>query len=124
MLRECARVLVPGGRIALLSIHVSPDLSEEDQRRAVELGPTMGASSEPLPDLLKSAGFVEVVEIDRTEAFAQTCETILRIRDELDARLRSEEGDEAFEVELTKKRNMLEGIQAGLLRRSLLTARV
>lgn len=108
----------------MLSIHVSPGLTEEHQRRAVELGPAMGASHEPLPDLLQSAGFVEVVEVDRTEAFAQTCETILRIRDELRERLRREEGDEAFEVEVTKKRNMLEGIQSGLLRRSLLTARV
>ena len=108
----------------MLSIHMSPCLSAEDERRAVELGPAMGASNEPLPDLLRSAGFVEVVEVDRTEAFAQTCASILRIRGELQVGLRSEEGDEAFEEELTKKRNMLEGIQTGLLRRSLLTARV
>ena len=59
---------------------------------------------------------------DVTPGFRATCQAILRARGEFADALRVAEGHEAFEEEQQKKRRMLDGIDAGLLLRSLIVA--
>lgn len=119
MLRECQRVLKPGGRIAGYVIHISRGLTKAQVAQASELGPgEVGASGSP-EELLHQAGFGVLVVRDVTDNFRATCAALLRARRGLAHELRAEEGDEAFDQELRAKEAMLEGIDGGLLQRSL-----
>lgn len=123
MLRECSRVLVPGGRMAAYVIQTAPGLGASDAERAAELGPSMVESSESVEELMALVGFDDVHVGDVTDALARTCEMILGFRELMAAELRSEEGDTAFEEERAKKEGMLEGVRRGLLRRTLVFGR-
>ena len=57
LIRECARVLRPGGRMAFLSIHPAADLTPSERRRASRDGPVHVALSRPHRELLARAGF-------------------------------------------------------------------
>ena len=122
MLRECYRVLEPGGRIVGYVIHTPDGLSRGDKQRASELGPS-DVCAEALPEgLIGSAGFSVIRQEDVTAGFRTTCLAILQARSKLEDALRVEEGPEVYEEEQQKKRTMLEGIDAGLLLRCLIVA--
>ena len=122
MMRECHRVLEPGGRMAGYVIHTPVVLSEGDMAKADELGPSNSSATKSPADLARSAALSEIQQEDVTAHFRVTCEAILRARIELEETLRVEEGWEVFEEEQQKTRNMLLGIDQGLLLRSLIVA--
>ena len=122
MLRECHRVLKPGGRIAGYVIHTPVGLSQRDMVTAGELGPSEVAAAMSIADMARSAGLSVVRQEDVTSDFRITCVSFLRARSELEEGLRVEEGPEAFEEEQQSKRSMLLGIDRGLLLRSLIVA--
>ena len=122
MLRECRRVLTPGGRIAGYVIHTPAGLTAAQERRATQLGPP-DVTAPASPDVLsRSAGLTDVVAVDVTEAFRETCAALGAAREELEEELRAEEGDEFYEEERRKKDAMLRGIDEGWLCRSLVVA--
>ncbi len=122
MLRECHRVLKPGGRIAGYTIHTPDGLSRGDKQRAAELGPSEVGAAAPLEDLARSAGLSVMLQEDVTAGFRATCDAIIQARTQLEDALCVEEGHEVYEEEQQKKRSMLGGIDEGLLFRSLLVA--
>ncbi len=103
-------------------IHTPKGLSATAQRRANELGPSATAAAASPDDLARSVGFSVILVEDVTPLFRTTCEAILRARGEVEDELRVAEGPHAFEEEQQKKRRMLEGIDEGLLLRSLVVA--
>jgi hypothetical protein len=109
--------------MAAYVIRTGPDLSASDAALAGELGPSMVGSTEPVEDLMASAGFDDVQARDVTDALARSCETILAFREVMEAELRAEEGDAAFEEERATKEGMLEAVRRGLLRRTLIVGR-
>ena len=109
-----------GGRLAYYVIHVTPNLSPRDYRRASKLGPPEVGSQRDSVTLMETAGFVDVVQIDVTEEFLRTCRALQDVSRRYSAQLRQEEGESAFEEEQAKTRCNMEGIETGLLRRSLL----
>ena len=120
MLRECHRVLIPGGRIAGYVIHTSPRLSPALLARAAELGPGDVVAAALPEELMSRVGFEVTAASDVTESFRVTCAALFRARQQLADQLRLQEGDELFENELRTKEAMLEGIDEGLLRRTLI----
>ena len=116
-------MLRPGGLLAALSITLPSDLGPGERALAVELGPAFADGEAPLAELLRRAGFKEVSESDRSEAYAEACAAIVRERGALEAALRAEEGDELFEAEVERKRRQVEAIRSGVLRRVLVTGR-
>ncbi len=111
-----------GGRIAGYVIHTPQGLRREDECRAAELGPSAVAAPALPEDLATSVGFSVIRREDVTAHFRMTCEAIVRARTELEDALRAEEGDEGYEEEQQDKRGMLQGIDEGLLLRSLIVA--
>ena len=65
-------VFRPGGRIAFYTIFVPPGLTGRDRRRASRAGPPAVAGSSAYRNLLRSARFVEVDEVDVTAAYLDT----------------------------------------------------
>ena len=80
------------------------------------------ACAVPNVELLDRAGFVDIVELDRTAAFAATSETYLnefeRHRDAVVGLI----GASEFEQRQRERRVQLRAVRDGLLRRSLLIA--
>ena len=122
MLRECNRVLKPGGRIAGYVIHIPAGVTEAQERRAAELGPSDVTAPASPEALTLAAGLTIVVTEDVTDAFRVTCAALAAARRDLEDELRADEGDDFYEEERRKKNAMLKGIDEGILRRSLVVA--
>ena len=123
MLRECARVLKPGGILAGYLIHTTPGLSDAEEELACELGPSSVSGASSPHALFKEAGLELVTCEDLTEDFRKTCRALGSARDALEVELREAEGDEIYEEERRKEVDMRRGMDGGLLVRSLLVAR-
>ena len=118
MLRECHRVLKAGGSLAGYTIHMPPGLSEQDLDRANELGPAfLGGWEDPATEA-ERAGFGIVKTLDVTARFRESDLAWLAGLEDREEVLREELGDEDYEHEVERKGSIVEGIDAGLLRRS------
>lgn len=124
MLRATHRLLRPGGRTALLTIHLPPDLSPEQRRRAVAAGPAAVATRSPgYPQLLRSAGFVDVEQHDVTASYRRTLRRWIDEARHRENDLARDELPGAFAERLAEHTVTLAAVEEGLLRRSLLVAR-
>jgi hypothetical protein len=115
-------VLRPGGRIAFYTIAVTPGLRADDHRRAVRCGPPEVRTRSDYLSLLRSAGFVELDEVDVTADYLDTARGWLRHGQEFEAGLAALETPGAFAGKLARRREAIAVIEAGHLRRSLLVA--
>ncbi len=122
MLRECHRVLKPGGRIAGYVIHTPAGLGAADEQRACELGPDQVTGAALPEDLTREAGFSDVIREDVTGQFRATVEAMLRAARRWAPELRAEQGDEQYAAGCERGEAKLIGIREGLLLRSLVTA--
>ena len=122
MLRALRRLLRPGGRIALTTIYVTPGLPPAVRRRAHRSGPRAVASRAGQSDLLASAGFVDVTEVDLTREFAVTGRAWMDQWELHVDELIELEGAAAFAERQRDRRVQLRAIEDGLLRRGLFAA--
>lgn len=104
-------------------IHTPAGLSQDDKDLADELGPSK-VSGVDTPEVLATlVGFsIEATE-DVTAELKATAQAILDARSRFEDELRSAEGDEFFEEEQIKKTGIVDGVERGLLLRSLVCAR-
>jgi len=77
----------------------------------------------PLEELVGLAGLEVVEVVDLTDEFAETIRVMTEQLRADEALLRREEGAAGYEDEVGKKQRMMEGIERGLLRRTLVVAR-
>jgi ubiquinone/menaquinone biosynthesis C-methylase UbiE len=122
LIRECARVLRLGGRMAFLSIHPAADLTPSERRRASRDGPIHVALSRPHPELLARAGFLDTAEYDLTEEFAAVSQNWIDQWDLHRADMEALWGPDAYEERQRERQAQLRATQLGLLRRSLVSA--
>ena len=122
MLRECHRVVKPGGRIAGYVIHTPAGLGAVDEQRACELGPDHVTGAASPEALTREAGFSHVTREDVTGQFRTTVEAMLRAARQWEPELRAEQGDEEYAAGCERGEAKLIGIREGLLLRSLVTA--
>ena len=123
MLRACKRLLRPAGRIAFYTIFIAPGLSEAAYRRAARAGPSAVTSRRrEQVDLLRSAGFAAVREIDVTAAFLRATRAWHEARARYAGQLSQAEGEGSFRERQRDYHLQARAIEAGLLRRSLFVA--
>ena len=97
-------------------------MTEAQERRATELGPSEVVAPSSFEALTQAAGLTLLLTEDVTEAFRSTCAALAAARRNLENELRIDEGDDFYEEERRKKDAMLQGIDEGILRRSLVVA--
>lgn len=107
--------------MAFLTISLGPDLSAREHRRAVRAGPPAVSGREDSATLLRRAGFEAVSVTDVTDQYLHTARGGLLARDRLRDRLVQDDGA-AFERDQRRRRSAVAAIEAGWLRRQLLTA--
>ncbi len=122
MLRACRRVLRPDGRMAFHVIFVASGLSEGDTARAGGAGPPYVSAAGSYADLLASAGFGEIDELDVTDEYWVTAEAWLRESAGAATQLEEIFGAKEFRQRQQEREETLAAIEGGLLRRSLFAA--
>ncbi len=122
MLRACRRVLRPSGRIAFHVIFVAPGLSDQERTRAVAAGPPQASASASYADLLASAGFGEIDEVDLTDQYRATAAAWLDESDRATEQLEEIFGVEEYRRAQQERQETLTAIESGLLKRSLFVA--
>lgn len=117
------RLLRPGGRTAFFVIHLGSGLTVAEIRAAAAVAPPAVRTRRlDYRALLRSAGFVEVVQIDVTATYAATHRAWLRYVHAFRAELAAAESPEAVDADLARRTTTLDLIEHGVLRRSLLLA--
>ncbi len=109
--------------MAFLTIEPGADLSPAQRRKAGRVGPPSVLLPTSYPSLLRTSGFVDVEVVDLTAEYRLTQQAKIdeteRHREELIALV----GREEYEESRRRRRNAIEAIDAGLLRRRLYVAR-
>jgi cyclopropane fatty-acyl-phospholipid synthase-like methyltransferase len=124
MLRASRRLLRPGGRTAFFTIHLPPQLSALERRRAIDVGPpAVDSRGRDYLSLLRSAGFVDVEQVDVTAAYRSTHQAWLRHAHAMADELEPAEPPGAFAQRVEEHLATAAAIDDGLLRRSLFAAR-
>ena len=121
-MRALKRLLRPGGRIAFTTIFVTPGLAPAAHRRARRSGPRAVASRSRQTQLLASAGFVDIDELNITAEFAAIARAWLTEWEDDADQLASLEPPGAFAERQRERRRQLAAIDDGLLRRGLFSA--
>jgi hypothetical protein len=114
-------VLKPGGRIAYYNIFISHDAPEDLQRRYAQANPGQYSRAEQTA-LLRSARFVDIRETDVSAEFGRTLSALHDANGRHAAALRRQHGDDVFEERQQARRRGMDGVRAGVLKRSLFVA--
>jgi hypothetical protein len=122
VLRACRQLLRSGGRLAFTTIYVAPDLDTARHRRAVRAGPWHVATRRPYFELVKGAGFSDVVEIDVTAEYAATQRVWCDANQARAGAMKHLTSDLEFATAQADRRRTRAAIADGLLRRSLISA--
>ena len=123
MLRACARLLRHGGRTAFFTIHAAPGLTVSQRRLVSRHGPPAVASRRAHRQLLEAAGFDEITETDYSDEFVTVTQGWIDQWDLHRGAMEAIWGVDQVKVRQRARRGYLRTVGAGLMRRSLFTAR-
>jgi cyclopropane fatty-acyl-phospholipid synthase-like methyltransferase len=122
-LRATFRALRNGARTAFTVIFPVAGLSPAETRRAIEAGPPNCGLRTSYPSLLRSAGFVEIEEVDRTADYLSTAARKLEVAEQFAEAMIQMLGREPYDEMQAERRLAVAAIESGLLRRALFVAR-
>ena len=109
--------------MAFQVIHVSSELPERERQRAHRSGPWAVSSRHAPDELMRRAGFVDVVVVDQTEQFRSTAAAWVAEWDEHRDALVALHGATEFDARQEDRNVQLQAIDDGLLQRSLVVGR-
>ena len=109
--------------MAFFTIYPAPGLPEDVYRRIVRLrAPGLATYGRGHGELLESAGFVYVTEIDVTVEFLRVARGWLEGRERYADHFRAAEGETEFARNQAERRRTVSAVSRGLIRRSLFVA--
>lgn len=108
--------------MAFTTIHITPGLSSADARRARRAGPRAVGSRATQRRLLEASGFADIEEVDVTASFVDTSRAWIEERARHRDELAPLDAPGAFDERQADHRAQLAATEAGLLRRSILSA--
>ena len=109
--------------MAFQVIHVAPGLTERERRRAHRSGPWAVSSRHTPDELMRRAGFVDVVVVDQTDEFRSTAAAWIAEWDDRRDELVALHGEADFDTRQRERRSQLLAVDDGLLHRSLVIGR-
>jgi SAM-dependent methyltransferase len=112
-LRATRAVLRPGRRTAFSVIFSTPGLPHAQARRAIEAGPPECALHTTYPNLLRSAGFVDIDEHDVTPDYLATARRKLEESQRFAAGMAESLGPPEFQETQAKRRLAIQAITDG-----------
>lgn len=122
VLRECRRVIGPGGRMVFSVISIAPGLAAGDYQRAVAAGPLFMETAAGYPALLQLTGWRIVLHEDLTPEYRRSARHALRAEEAHADALIKILGDAEFSDKLARRRRTVQALDEGLLRRELIAA--
>ena len=108
--------------MALTTIYVTSGLDATGRRRARNSGPRAVWTRSTQADLLASAGFVDIDEVDITAQFESTARAWITESEAHADAFAALEAPGAFEERQQDRRRQLRAIEDGILRRGLFSA--
>jgi hypothetical protein len=105
--------------MAFQVIHVAPGLTERERRRAHRSGPWAVSSRHAPDELMRRAGFVDVVVVDQTDEFRATAAAWIAEWDDHRDELVALHGEAEFDTRQQERRSQSLAVDDGLLRRAL-----
>jgi len=122
VLRATKRALKPGGRTAFFTIYVPNDVPRTARQRAKGAAPKYGRSRTTHTQLMRSADFVDIDEIDYTDQYHETLRAWHDHSAERSAELVALWGNTLFTERQADRRSSIEAVEAGWQRRTLISA--
>jgi len=123
VLRATRQALRPGGRTAFSAIFPAPGLPPAQARRAIAAGPPHCGLRTSYASLLRSAGYVDIVEHDLPPAYLATARSKLAVAEQFADGMADMLGQQELDDMQAKRRLAIDAIADGLLRRSRFVAR-
>jgi hypothetical protein len=106
--------------MGFFTIFIAPGLAERDYQRALSAGSAeVSSRRRDHRELLTTAGFESIEQIDLTAEFLETARAWLNARDRYAEELAAAEGEAQFEERRRDNRTQLTAIEDGLLHRAL-----
>ena len=109
--------------MAFFTIHPAPGLSRAERRRVSRHGPPAVATPRSHRELLERAGFTDVTETDYSADFAAVAQAWIDQWDLHRTEMEAMWGAAHVEDRQRGRRAYLRNVEAGIMRRSLFTAR-
>ncbi len=122
VLEACRRVIHDGGLMVFTVIWITPGLSRDDYRRALERAPEFGETETEYTTLLGQTGWTVTDASDVTEGYAASIRRFIRADEESKDGLEALLGAAEFAERQVGWRDELGAIEEGLLRRDLFVA--
>lgn len=122
VLEACRRVTRDGGRMVFTVIWITPGLSRDDYRRALNQAPEFGETETDYPTLLGQTGWTVTDASDVTEGYADSVRRFIRADGEFKDGLEALLGAAEFAERQAGWHSELRAIEEGLLRRDLFVA--
>jgi hypothetical protein len=104
-------------------IHTTAGLAGRERRRAHRSGPWAVAARHAPDELMRRAGFVDIVVVDQTDEFRTTAAAWIREWEEHRDALVALYGRAEFESRQQDRHVQLQAVEHGLLQRSLVVGR-